>query len=158
MDLVEAKAVVGIHNIYKVLRLKTNFLLEHLNVSFNEKTAHLWLCRRWKGENVATTEVSDILTLSGRLQEANVYGVQVPGEDWCLCEWLDNSLFGFFLSFLFGIFLGHEGRIGMAAVTLKKDAKFDGRRMYQHVVSYLPSYARPRFIRIQVNYPDVTPT
>uniref|UniRef100_A0A3B3BXR4 long-chain-fatty-acid--CoA ligase n=1 Tax=Oryzias melastigma TaxID=30732 RepID=A0A3B3BXR4_ORYME len=77
---------------------------------------------RWKGENVATTEVSDILTLSGRLQEANVYGVQVPG---------------------------HEGRIGMAAVTLKKDAKFDGRRMYQHVVSYLPSYARPRFIRIQ---------
>uniref|UniRef100_A0A8C7WQ26 long-chain-fatty-acid--CoA ligase n=1 Tax=Oryzias sinensis TaxID=183150 RepID=A0A8C7WQ26_9TELE len=77
---------------------------------------------RWKGENVATTEVSDILTLSGCLQEANVYGVQVPG---------------------------HEGRIGMAAATLKKDVKFDGRRMYQHVVSYLPSYARPRFIRIQ---------
>ncbi|XP_041838343.1 very long-chain acyl-CoA synthetase-like [Melanotaenia boesemani] len=77
---------------------------------------------RWKGENVATTEVSDILTITGCLQEANVYGVQVPG---------------------------HEGRIGMAAVTVKKDAQFDGSAMYNHVVSYLPSYARPRFVRIQ---------
>ncbi|XP_051918567.1 long-chain fatty acid transport protein 2-like isoform X3 [Hippocampus zosterae] len=34
---------------------------------------------RWKGENVATTEVSDILTLTDCLKEANVYGVQVPG-------------------------------------------------------------------------------
>ncbi|XP_031698487.1 very long-chain acyl-CoA synthetase-like, partial [Anarrhichthys ocellatus] len=33
---------------------------------------------RWKGENVATNEVSDILTLSDCLKEANVYGVQVP--------------------------------------------------------------------------------
>ncbi|XP_047435834.1 very long-chain acyl-CoA synthetase-like [Mugil cephalus] len=77
---------------------------------------------RWKGENVATTEVSDILTISDCLKEANVYGVQVPG---------------------------HEGRIGMAAVTVKKDARFDGSKLYNHVVSYLPSYARPRFIRIQ---------
>ncbi|KAG7218274.1 hypothetical protein INR49_010332 [Caranx melampygus] len=77
---------------------------------------------RWKGENVATTEVSDILSLSECLKEANVYGVQVPG---------------------------HEGRIGMAAVTVKEGAQFDGSRIYDHVVSYLPSYARPRFIRIQ---------
>ncbi|XP_054626465.1 long-chain fatty acid transport protein 2-like [Dunckerocampus dactyliophorus] len=77
---------------------------------------------RWKGENVATTEVSDILTLSDCLKEANVYGVQVPG---------------------------HEGRIGMAAVTVKEDAQFDGSKIYNHVVSYLPAYARPRFIRIK---------
>ncbi|KAM9410745.1 long-chain fatty acid transport protein 2-like [Pholidichthys leucotaenia] len=77
---------------------------------------------RWKGENVATTEVSDILTISDCLKEANVYGVQVPG---------------------------HEGRIGMAAVTVKTDVQFDGSKLYNHVVSYLPSYARPRFIRIQ---------
>ncbi|KAK6294099.1 hypothetical protein J4Q44_G00349290 [Coregonus suidteri] len=31
---------------------------------------------RWKGENVATTEVADILTLIDFVQEANVYGVQ----------------------------------------------------------------------------------
>ncbi|KAM7405896.1 hypothetical protein PAMP_000311 [Pampus punctatissimus] len=85
---------------------------------------------RWKGENVATTEVSDILTISDCLKEANVYGVQVPG---------------------------HEGRIGMAAVTEKEGTQFDGIKMYNHVVSYLPSYARPRFIRIQ-NAVEVTGT
>ncbi|XP_061565621.1 long-chain fatty acid transport protein 2-like [Cololabis saira] len=85
---------------------------------------------RWKGENVATTEVSDILTICDCLQEANVYGVQVPG---------------------------HEGRTGMAAVTVKKDEQFDGSKIYNHVVSYLPSYARPRFIRIQ-NVLEVTGT
>ncbi len=38
----------------------------------------------------------------------------------------------------------------MAAVTVKEDALFDGSKLYKHVVSYLPSYARPRFVRIQV--------
>lgn len=47
-------------------------------------------------------------------------------------------------------YVGHEGRIGMAAVTLKKEVQFDGRKIYNHVVSCLPSYARPRFIRMQV--------
>ena len=28
---------------------------------------------------------------------------------------------------------------------------FDGKAAYQHVKNFLPSYARPRFIRIQVN-------
>ncbi|CAN9507172.1 unnamed protein product [Ophioblennius macclurei] len=85
---------------------------------------------RWKGENVATTEVSDILTICDCVKEANVYGVEVPG---------------------------HEGRIGMAGVTVKKDAQFDGSKLYSHVVSYLPSYARPRFVRIQ-NAVEVTAT
>ncbi|XP_032368878.1 very long-chain acyl-CoA synthetase [Etheostoma spectabile] len=85
---------------------------------------------RWKGENVATNEVSDILTISDCLKEASVYGVQVPG---------------------------HEGRVGMAAVTVKEGAQFDGSRIYHHVVNYLPSYARPRFIRIQ-NAVEVTGT
>ncbi|XP_049458450.1 very long-chain acyl-CoA synthetase [Epinephelus fuscoguttatus] len=85
---------------------------------------------RWKGENVATNEVSDILSISDCLKEANVYGVQVPG---------------------------HEGRVGMAAVTVKEGAEFSGSRIYNHVVSYLPSYARPRFIRIQ-NAVEVTGT
>uniref|UniRef100_A0AAQ5ZFC4 long-chain-fatty-acid--CoA ligase n=1 Tax=Amphiprion ocellaris TaxID=80972 RepID=A0AAQ5ZFC4_AMPOC len=79
---------------------------------------------RWKGENVATTEVSDHLLAVGFIEEANVYGVKVPG---------------------------HEGRIGMAALKLKENMDFDCKATYQHVKSYLPSYARPRFIRIQVN-------
>ncbi|KFQ23446.1 Long-chain fatty acid transport protein 6, partial [Mesitornis unicolor] len=34
---------------------------------------------RWKGENVATTEVSDVILMLEFIQEANVYGVSVPG-------------------------------------------------------------------------------
>ena len=39
----------------------------------------------------------------------------------------------------------------MAAIKLKENMDFDGKAAYQHVKNYLPSYARPRFIRIQVN-------
>uniref|UniRef100_A0AAV2L1Z1 long-chain-fatty-acid--CoA ligase n=1 Tax=Knipowitschia caucasica TaxID=637954 RepID=A0AAV2L1Z1_KNICA len=77
---------------------------------------------RWKGENVATSEVGDILTAANSVLEANVYGVKVEG---------------------------HEGRIGMAAVTLKEGEEFDCTDAFKHVVTYLPPYARPRFVRIQ---------
>lgn len=36
--------------------------------------------RRWKGENVATSEVADVLTMARCVLEANVYGVKVEGE------------------------------------------------------------------------------
>ncbi|NXA70713.1 S27A2 synthetase, partial [Mohoua ochrocephala] len=52
---------------------------------------------RWKGENVATTEVEATLASVSFIQEVNVYGVAVPG-----CE----------------------GRCGMAAVRLKDGATF----------------------------------
>ncbi|XP_053355908.1 long-chain fatty acid transport protein 2-like [Clarias gariepinus] len=77
---------------------------------------------RWKGENVATTEVADILIMVDFIEEANVYGVKVPG---------------------------HEGRIGMAAIKLMEGRAFDISAAYKHIESYLPMYARPRFIRIQ---------
>ncbi|XP_075883424.1 long-chain fatty acid transport protein 2 [Nelusetta ayraudi] len=77
---------------------------------------------RWKGENVATSEVADILTMAHCILEANVYGVKVEG---------------------------HEGRVGMATVVLKEGQDLDCSDVYQQVVNYLPSYARPRFIRIQ---------
>ncbi|XP_076863535.1 long-chain fatty acid transport protein 2-like [Brachyhypopomus gauderio] len=85
---------------------------------------------RWKGENVATTEVSDVLTMVDCIEEANVYGVAVQG---------------------------HEGRIGMAAVTLKEGREFDCVNTYSVVTNYLPVYARPRFIRVQ-NSLEVTGT
>lgn len=77
---------------------------------------------RWKGENVATSEVADILSMAHSILEANVYGVKVEG---------------------------HEGRIGMAAVTLKEGEDFECSDAYNKVVNYLPAYARPRFVRIQ---------
>lgn len=38
----------------------------------------------------------------------------------------------------------------MAALTLAEGRAFDGAGTYKQVVGYLPAYARPRFIRIQV--------
>lgn len=36
---------------------------------------------RWKGENVSTTEVADVLGEYPAIVEANVYGIQLPGHD-----------------------------------------------------------------------------
>lgn len=77
---------------------------------------------RWKGENVATTEVAEVIEMLDLVEEANVYGIVITG---------------------------YEGRIGMAAIILKPDQKFDGNKVYNHVVKYLPIYAYPRFLRIQ---------
>ena len=38
------------------------------------------MCYRWKGENVATYEVSNILTKLDFVHDANVYGVEIPGQ------------------------------------------------------------------------------
>ncbi|XP_040893865.1 very long-chain acyl-CoA synthetase-like [Toxotes jaculatrix] len=85
---------------------------------------------RWKGENVATTEVADVIALADCIKEANVYGVQVPGQ---------------------------EGRAGMAAVSLRDGQKFDSADVFKHIQNFLPAYARPRFMRIQSSL-DVTGT
>ncbi|XP_072310141.1 long-chain fatty acid transport protein 6 [Eucyclogobius newberryi] len=77
---------------------------------------------RWKGENVATTEVTEILGLVDFIQEVNVYGVEVPG---------------------------HEGRAGMAAVIVRPDHTFDGEKLFDCTTRDLPGYARPLFIRLQ---------
>ncbi|XP_066567856.1 long-chain fatty acid transport protein 2-like [Amia ocellicauda] len=84
---------------------------------------------RWKGENVSTTEVTEILGQVDFIQEANVFGVAVPG---------------------------FEGRIGMAALVLKQQQAFDGKKVYDTVVD-LPAYARPFFLRIQETM-DITET
>lgn len=85
---------------------------------------------RWKGENVATTEVSSIISTLEYIEEANVYGVTVPG---------------------------HEGRAGMAALRFKIGHVLDRKDIYKHIVTNLPSYAQPLFLRIQESI-DVTST
>ncbi|XP_058150166.1 long-chain fatty acid transport protein 2-like isoform X1 [Dasypus novemcinctus] len=97
-------------------------MIDHENfIYFHDRVGDTF---RWKGENVATTEVADILGLVDFIQEVNVYGVPVPG---------------------------HEGRISMASIKLKEDHEFDGQKLFRQIADYLPSYARPRFIRIQDN-------
>ena len=83
---------------------------------------------RWKGENVATSEVSEALTSFPGITHANVYGVTVPGRD---------------------------GRAGMAAVTV--DGNLDLAAFRAHLVKQLPEYARPLFLRIQGEI-DITST
>ncbi|MDR3534915.1 MAG: long-chain-acyl-CoA synthetase [Acetobacteraceae bacterium] len=73
---------------------------------------------RWKGENVATTEVAGVLRACPGITDAVVYGVAVPG---------------------------HEGRAGMAAVTT--DERFDLAALHAHLAARLPAYARPLFLR-----------
>ena len=75
---------------------------------------------RWKGENVATNQVSEVVTTFDGIQEANVYGVSVPGAD---------------------------GRAGMAAIVCKGAP--DMAALYRHVTTNLPAYARPMFLRLQ---------
>ena len=74
---------------------------------------------RWKGENVATTEVAAILRAAAGVSGAEVYGVAVPHAD---------------------------GRAGMAALTVARD--FDLAALHAHVAANLPRYARPVFVRL----------
>jgi fatty-acyl-CoA synthase len=74
---------------------------------------------RWKGENVSTTEVANVVRSCPGVLDAIVYGVAVE----------DN-----------------EGRAGMAAITTTKCFSFDA--LTQHVEQHLPSYARPLFVRL----------
>ena len=75
---------------------------------------------RWKGENVATTEVAGQLGEAPGVLEANVYGVSVPGA---------------------------EGRAGMAALVV--DESFDPVALSKFVEEHLPQYAQPVFLRLQ---------
>ncbi len=83
---------------------------------------------RWKGENVSTCEVSEALCAFPGIQEANVYGVAIPGAD---------------------------GRAGMA--TLAVDGELDLAALRGHLAARLPHYARPLFLRIR-NEMEVTAT
>ena len=74
---------------------------------------------RWKGENVSTQEVAEILNKAPGVRESNVYGVEVPGTD---------------------------GRAGMAAIVVEPD--FSPQRLYEYVAAELPTYAQPRFLRV----------
>jgi acyl-CoA synthetase (AMP-forming)/AMP-acid ligase II len=75
---------------------------------------------RWKGENVATTEVEAALNRFPGIEEACVYGVEVPGA---------------------------EGRAGMAALTV--GGPFDGAALARHLQAALPAYAVPPFLRLR---------
>lgn len=84
---------------------------------------------RWKGENVATAEVEAVLQQFADIDQAVVYGVDVPGA---------------------------VGKAGMAAIKLQPGADFNGAALAAHVVDRLPGYAVPLFVRIVDGFPRTT--
>lgn len=80
---------------------------------------------RWKGENVSTTEVENVMTGHAPLQDAVVYGVEIPNTN---------------------------GRAGMAAITPHEghgEAELDLPGLLTLLKSELPAYALPVFLRVR---------
>jgi fatty-acyl-CoA synthase len=76
---------------------------------------------RWKGENVATTQVEAALASDESVEECTVFGVEIPRTG---------------------------GRAGMAAVKLRDGTGFDGKSLARAVYDELPAYALPLFVRV----------
>ena len=76
---------------------------------------------RWKGENVATTEVEAAISTDPQVEEATVFGVEVKGAG---------------------------GKAGMAAIQLKQGQEFDGKALAKAAYEHLPAYAVSLFVRI----------
>lgn len=74
---------------------------------------------RWKGENVAASEVAAALSAAPGVQEAIVYGVAIPGAD---------------------------GKAGMAALVVDGPVNLEA---IAGAARTLPRYARPLFLRIR---------
>ncbi len=74
---------------------------------------------RWKGENIAASEVNDAIRECEGVVDATTYGAEVAGND---------------------------GRAGMAAIVTGDG--FDFRDFAAHLAQRLPAYAHPLFIRI----------
>jgi fatty-acyl-CoA synthase len=83
---------------------------------------------RWKGENVATSEVQETITVFPGIKQANVYGVAVANR---------------------------EGRAGMAALVVEPG--LDLKALRDYLAAHLPDYARPLFLRILPEI-DITAT
>lgn len=75
---------------------------------------------RWKGENVSTSEVAEVICNYPGIQHASVYGVRVSNN---------------------------EGRAGMAAVVTALE--LDLSEFREHLMTRLPDYARPLFLRVR---------
>ncbi len=74
---------------------------------------------RWRGENVSTLEVAEVLAGFPAVRDVAVYGVNVPGN---------------------------EGRAGLAALVIA--GELDRKAFAEHVRKSLAAYARPVFLRL----------
>lgn len=79
---------------------------------------------RWKGENVSTSEVENVVNSYKDITSSAVYGVQIPNT---------------------------EGRAGMVSLQPDKDVTFNIIRFFQYLNTKLPHYAVPLFVRVTAN-------
>jgi fatty-acyl-CoA synthase len=101
--------------------LRTGDLLRRDRASYYYFVDRIGDTFRWKGENVATAEVAELLNGAPGVSETAVYGVRVAHAD---------------------------GRAGMALVVLVPGASFDPVAYYAFAAKALPAYARPLFVRL----------
>ncbi|MHA2049669.1 MAG: AMP-binding protein [Promethearchaeota archaeon] len=77
---------------------------------------------RWKGENVSTLEIENLLDTHESILMSAVYGVEIPN---------------------------HEGKAGMAALKIHPEIGFKPNDISGFVLKVLPKYSIPLFIRIR---------
>lgn len=106
----------------------TGDLLKEVDVGFTFGLKHLQFVDRlgdtyrWKGENISTTEVSDVMGGFDNVADACVFGVELPKTD---------------------------GQAGMLVVELiDKESEFDSQAFSHYLSSILPHYSWPVFVRI----------
>jgi citronellyl-CoA synthetase len=76
---------------------------------------------RWKGENVSTSEIEDVISSHEQIEHSSVYGVEIPGTD---------------------------GKAGMASIAATIDhGNFDLNELHKILQKNLPPYAIPIFLR-----------
>uniref|UniRef100_A0A2M4BG82 Very long-chain fatty acid transport protein n=1 Tax=Anopheles marajoara TaxID=58244 RepID=A0A2M4BG82_9DIPT len=95
------------------------------NYYFKDRTGDTF---RWRGENVATSEVEGVITTIVGLKDCAVYGVDIPEI---------------------------EGKAGMAAI-VDPEGKVDMEQLAAGIRASLPPYARPLFIRVLSEVPMTT--
>jgi citronellyl-CoA synthetase len=102
----------------------TGDLLRNIGFGHAQFVDRLGDTYRWKGENVSTTEVENILLQYPQISEAVAYGVEVQNTN---------------------------GRAGMAAITPAESlATLDFSELLNFVRQHMPTYAVPLFLRVKV--------
>lgn len=81
---------------------------------------------RWKSENVSTAQVAEVVGRFPKIDETNVYGVEVPNAD---------------------------GKAGCAAIFIQPSNResFDWKGLLEHSRNGMPKYAVPLFVRLVAN-------
>lgn len=117
---------VVLHDVFKKgdRYFNTGDLLRNIGFGHAQFVDRLGDTYRWKGENVSTTEVENILLQHPNISEAVAYGVEICNTN---------------------------GRAGMAAITPAESlATLDFSELLSFARQQMPAYAVPLFLRVKV--------